>query len=526
MAKVYVGQTALQIRLNLNQNITDAYNRIIIKYKKPNGVRGFWPAEVLDPTNGIIAFTIDPDKGGFTDVGYWTVWAHIYFKDGAEIAGERVQIGVYQQGKTYVAFPYGSLSHIGEGVIMAQEAFEIIYNNSTSGLVSTNVQDAIDEVKTDIDNIAVPTATQVTYSNTVSHLPATNVQSAVDSLAQSVNTNTTLVAATNGIVFVDPTRQDVYVPTGNILTPFKSIAAALAVVQTGQIIQLAPSVYIENVALPDGVSMQGTEETFVTITGQLTTGQYSITLNNFVLNGNMNTGGPVTIANVEIIGNVLVTNDFNSSYITINPPIGVPLTVTGGDVHLSFAHITSNDSSSAIIQHGGELYMSRHGANSNSTTNATLYSDGGTVVVTDSTTISNLSGIAISINNDGTQSEPNVLSNVLVTGNIETGSAYTEIELIHFTAPFTISGTNIVLRPANFISYDTSNTQLPLPNIDPGAPVFNNTVQAAIDFIWSSCKSGTVNPTYIPIKAPELYVNTATNTLWIWTGAWHYVILT
>src|SRR5208337_944261 len=326
MARVYIGQTALQIRLNLNQNITDAYKRILIKYKKPNGVKGFWEADVLDPNIGLIAFTMDPNDEGFTDVGYWMVWAHIYFKDGSEIAGERVQIGVYQQGKTYVAFPYGQFSSVGEGTIMAQEAFEIIYNNSESGLVATNVQDAIDEVKTDINNIAVPDAAQVPYNNSISHLPVVNVQDAIDSLSNSANITFDLFSSTNGIIYIDPNRTDSYVQTGNLTTPFKSIAAALAVVKTGQLLQLAPFIYNENALLPDGVSMYGTEPTFTIITGNVTTSQYSCILSNFTLNGNLTTGGPVTINNIEIFGNVLVTNDFNSNYITISPPVGVPLT--------------------------------------------------------------------------------------------------------------------------------------------------------------------------------------------------------
>lgn len=529
MAKVYIGQTALQIRLNLNQNITDVYKRIIIKYKKPNGVRGFWPAEVLDPSIGLIAFTMDPDIDGFTDVGYWTVWAYVYFNDGSVIAGEKVQIGVYEQGKTYVAFPYGQLSHIGEGIIMAQEAFEIIYNNSESSLIAENVQDAIDDVVTIVNNIAEPTAQQIPYNNTVSQLPSTNVQGAIDSLDRIVDKTFELVSATNGIVYVDPNRTDVYTATGNQLTPFKSIAAALTVIQAGQVIQLAAYPYIETVELPDGVSLLGAEAHFTIINGQLTTGNYLTQLSNFTLNGNLITVGPVSINNVSIFGSATVANDFKTEYVTISPSTGVPLTVTGGNIFLNSVHIQANDNSSAIIQHAGKIYLSTYAVSNNSSVNATIYSDGGTLVALNGATVTNASGgLSLSVNNSGLIGSPNVLSNLIVAGNVVTGTAYTIIESLQYATPITISGTNIVLNPASFTGYNVTKMNVPstfLPSINP-VTLLPTSVQDAIDFVWSNCKSGTINPTYTPLKTPELYVNIVTNTLWIWTGVWHYVLLT
>ena len=204
----------------------------------------------------------------------------------------------------------------------------------------------------------------------------------------------------------------------------------------------------------------------------------------------------------------------------------MPLTVNTGNCSLHFVRTTAIDNSSSIIQHGGVIQFSFCQANNNSPVNATIFSDGGIIRTISTTAINIGGGPSLNIDNDGSLISPNELTAVDFVGRIEAGDAYTIVELIHFAVPTTISGTNIILRPASFIAYDTSNTHLPLPNIDPGAPAFNTTVQTAIDFIWSSCKSGITNPVYTPIKAPELYVNTATNTLWIWTGTWHFVTLT
>lgn len=56
------------------------------------------------------------------------------------------------------------------------EADHVAYDNTTSGLTATNVQDAIDE-------IADPAAADVSYSNTSSGLTANTVQAAIDEIA-------------------------------------------------------------------------------------------------------------------------------------------------------------------------------------------------------------------------------------------------------------------------------------------------------------------------------------------------------
>ena len=63
----------------------------------------------------------------------------------------------------------------------ASDASGISYDNTGSGLVATNVQDAIDEVVGDIP----ANAAGLSYDNTGSGLTATNVQDAIDEIAQS-----------------------------------------------------------------------------------------------------------------------------------------------------------------------------------------------------------------------------------------------------------------------------------------------------------------------------------------------------
>lgn len=68
------------------------------------------------------------------------------------------------------------------------DADDISYDNTSSGMVATDVQTAINELKTDIGNIPSPTATNTSYSNSTSGLVATTVQGAIDEVVSNVYT--------------------------------------------------------------------------------------------------------------------------------------------------------------------------------------------------------------------------------------------------------------------------------------------------------------------------------------------------
>lgn len=78
-------------------------------------------------------------------------------------------------------------------------ASQVTYNGSGSGLLATDVQGAIDEVKGDIPT----TAADVPYNNSVSGLSATDVQDAIDEISSSAgvssfNTRTGAVVSASG----------------------------------------------------------------------------------------------------------------------------------------------------------------------------------------------------------------------------------------------------------------------------------------------------------------------------------------
>jgi hypothetical protein len=97
MGKIFKGQTKLQIKLSLEQDITDAKS-VKIKFRKPSGLIGSWTATVINPTSGIIA--VEPaSPETLNETGNWVLWAYIVFSDGRVASGEPVTMAVNWEGK-------------------------------------------------------------------------------------------------------------------------------------------------------------------------------------------------------------------------------------------------------------------------------------------------------------------------------------------------------------------------------------------------------------------------------------------
>lgn len=90
-------------------------------------------------------------------------------------------------------------TYVDDAVATKDEASEISYDNSTSGLAATDVQAAIDEVEGRVDTAESTlashidtdpgkhNASQINYTNTISGLTATDVQAAIDEVDASVD---------------------------------------------------------------------------------------------------------------------------------------------------------------------------------------------------------------------------------------------------------------------------------------------------------------------------------------------------
>lgn len=78
-----------------------------------------------------------------------------------------------------------NIAKLEKAIKGVDEASEISYDNTGSGLTAENVQSALDEI---VEGLTAPAASDVTYDNTDSGLTADDVQSAIDEIDTSFDT--------------------------------------------------------------------------------------------------------------------------------------------------------------------------------------------------------------------------------------------------------------------------------------------------------------------------------------------------
>jgi len=97
MSLFYNGQNSVKIRLTALGNLSDVQTALI-KYKKPDGTIGSWPASVEDAVTGIIFYDLLPADELTT--GDWVFWAHTTYTDTRVGIGDAVKITVKPEGCT------------------------------------------------------------------------------------------------------------------------------------------------------------------------------------------------------------------------------------------------------------------------------------------------------------------------------------------------------------------------------------------------------------------------------------------
>jgi hypothetical protein len=96
MGRIYKGQTALRITLKTFTDLEDIISAVI-RYKKPNGKTGEFPAGVGDITNGVIFY--ECIEGDIDASGWWAFWAFVTFADGRTAAGETAKVYIWKEGR-------------------------------------------------------------------------------------------------------------------------------------------------------------------------------------------------------------------------------------------------------------------------------------------------------------------------------------------------------------------------------------------------------------------------------------------
>jgi hypothetical protein len=95
MSRIFKGQSALRITLKTFTGL-EGINSAVIKYRKPDGSAGEFPAGVGDSVKGIIFH--ECIEGEIDKAGWWVFWAFITFADGRTAAGEAAKVFIWAEG--------------------------------------------------------------------------------------------------------------------------------------------------------------------------------------------------------------------------------------------------------------------------------------------------------------------------------------------------------------------------------------------------------------------------------------------
>lgn len=264
-------------------------------------------------------------------------------------------------------------------------------------------------------------------------------------------------------LFVDGNRVDAYTEVGSIMKPYKTIQAAIAMASGDVIINVAPGTYDGDVDLGvNVVSIRGSGINATHFTGNITAGARAHTLEEFRIKttGSLTITDNIFATNLHIQGPVTVSGEgfLEGNLLYIAPDSGVvPLTVnsTGGTV-LIRSSIIAQGNVHAIDHTSGTVILFHSYAKNSSFTTITIDSSGGACGLID-TDIYNVGfGSAVNLDNDGSALTANTLSGITCSGNISCGSAETYVEGLNFVGFGSLSGSNLIYRPASRLSYDNS----------------------------------------------------------------------
>jgi hypothetical protein len=94
--KIFKGQSALRITVKTFVDLEGIISAVI-KYRKPGGVAGEFPAAIGDTAKGVIFH--ECIEGEIDVSGWWAFWAFVTFADGRTAAGETAKVFVWCEGK-------------------------------------------------------------------------------------------------------------------------------------------------------------------------------------------------------------------------------------------------------------------------------------------------------------------------------------------------------------------------------------------------------------------------------------------
>jgi len=281
-------------------------------------------------------------------------------------------------------------------------------------------------------------------------------------LTSAVKVTDVIVPPATKVLWVDTNRVDTYTADGTILRPFTTVNAAVAVATVGTLINIAGGSYTEDVVLPSGVSLHGSGNSAVSITGDVTVSIGNpVSLRFIMFSGNtkaltINASCSMSdcyVASRLVVGGAAVVQSWNTHVIPAAADIQAITMTSTGKLQMFLGTIASTGTANAIVQTGGRLVLNTMIVSSAAPSGAIL-STGGTVIGIAVQLINTLGGIAADVSANGAvATDPNMLLGVISVGNVVCGAKPTSVEGVQFISAGALSGTAITFRGSDNISY-------------------------------------------------------------------------
>ena len=273
---------------------------------------------------------------------------------------------------------------------------------------------------------------------------------------------------------VDSNRTDVYVPNGSAERPFKVFADAVVAANSGDVIILAPGVYVAT-ALPDGVSVIGAGSAVTSMTGDLTCGADSMRLAGVTFAGQVilaaGSGETVELSDCPMSGGLMVNGacDVIGYGMKLDAVTGPALIMVDGNVKFDSAVMaTADTSASTMLMAGGSFDAGSLNITNTSATAASVVSTGGVFKAALASIKNNGGGAAAVLDNSAAVTNPNILIGVQHKGGISCGDAHTIVQGVYSETPEEPTandptGTNLHLQHASQIRIDASQFSIQIP---------------------------------------------------------------
>lgn len=250
-------------------------------------------------------------------------------------------------------------------------------------------------------------------------------------------------------LYVDGNRTDIYVESGSISKPFKTIQAAVAAASGNVLLNVAPGEYAGDVDLGSHVTTvrgSGLNATF--FAGNITAGDRAHVLEDFRLlsTGSLVITNLLSLTNAHLQGAMTISGSgsLDARTVSFDPAAGVvPLTMDGANAIL-FDCFLEAENVSAINQTAGTLVIFHSYAQNNSFTAPTVNSSGGVCGIIDTSAYNLGFGPALNLDNGGSALLPNTVRGALCAGNVSCGSKHTIIDGLNFVGFGSLSGTNLI----------------------------------------------------------------------------------